>query len=189
MNKAYSAIVALAVLAGCGKAATNTIGVYPGNPEENFAPTLVPAGEEYRNLALLRAAMQSSAIDVNQSAQLVTDGLMADEADFRSAWKSAGGKDEWIAVDLCANSSIEKLVFHWLNGPVSPSSQCGNAPWKRSAFPEGKVTILRSCSAACSRVTKPLSTATGRVIIPKPEPSVVTVLPLPSRSRAAPRMA
>ena len=119
MNKAYSAIVALAVLAGCGKEATNTIGVYPGDPEENFAPTLVPAGEEYRNLALLRAAMQSSAIDVNQSAQLVTDGLMVDEADFRSAWKSAGGKDEWIAVDLGAKSSIEKIVFHWLNGPAS----------------------------------------------------------------------
>ncbi|MBR4775735.1 MAG: discoidin domain-containing protein [Bacteroidales bacterium] len=99
--------------------AENTIGIYPGNPEENFAPTLVPGGETYRNLALERAALQSSAIDVNQAAQLVTDGLLADEADFRSAWKSASGKDEWIAVDLGGPARIERLVFHWINGPTS----------------------------------------------------------------------
>ena len=108
----------LAILAGCGKAAPDTIGIYPGDPEENFAPTLVPAGNEFRNLALQRAALQSSAIDVNQSAQLVTDGLMADEADFRSSWKSASGQDEWIEVDLGGPARLERLVFHWINGPM-----------------------------------------------------------------------
>ena len=124
MTKAFlNGIAALAVVAGCCKVATNNIGKYPGEPEENFAPTMVAAGDEYRNLALQRAALQSSAFDLEQSAQLATDGLMAHEADFRSAWKSAGCKDEWIAVDLGAVAAIDKIVFHWLNGPVSGKLQ------------------------------------------------------------------
>lgn len=46
-------------------------------------------------LVAVTGCRQSAAIDVNQAAQLVTDGLLADEADFRSSWKSASGKDEW----------------------------------------------------------------------------------------------
>lgn len=87
------------ILVACGWSASNT-GIYPGNPEENFAPSLVPAGREYRNLALNRAALQSSAIDLEQTAQLATDGLMLNEAPFRSAWKSESGRNEWIEVDL-----------------------------------------------------------------------------------------
>ena len=135
MNKAYILIAAAAVFAGCCKVAPNTIGIYPGDPEENFAPALVPAGDEYRNLALQRAAMQSSAFDLEQSAQLATDGLMADQADFRSAWKSAGGKDEWIAVDLGAVAAMDKVVFHWVNGPVSGKLQLSKdgEKWKDAA--------------------------------------------------------
>lgn len=50
------------------------LGVYPGLPSENFAPTLV-ADNAYRNLALLRPAFHSSAHDYNLTAQLVTDGV------------------------------------------------------------------------------------------------------------------
>ena len=74
---------------------------------------------ESRNIAYQRAAKHSSAIDVNQAAQLVTDGYMADEADFRSTWKSAGSKDEWIEVDLGETARLHKAVFHWLNAPQS----------------------------------------------------------------------
>lgn len=74
---------------------------------------------QYRNIALMKAASHSSANDLNQTAQLVTDGLMAREADFRSSWKSAGSKDEWIAVDLGGPSTVDKVVFHWINAPVS----------------------------------------------------------------------
>ena len=35
--------------------------------------------DEYKNIALLRAARHSSSADYNQTAQLVTDGLFADE--------------------------------------------------------------------------------------------------------------
>jgi hypothetical protein len=56
---------------------TRGIGMYPGAPEENFAPSLMPdLSGSYRNLALLRPAFHSSAYDYNLTAQLVTDGLI-----------------------------------------------------------------------------------------------------------------
>ena len=75
-----SVLLAL-LLAACGgnKSTRQTLGpgVYPGNPAENFSPTL-EKGKGYRNIALLRAAKHSSSADYNQTAQLVTDGLRAD---------------------------------------------------------------------------------------------------------------
>jgi hypothetical protein len=64
--------------AGSTEAATNEftrgIGVYPGDPRENFSPELVVDRLTYRNLALLRPAYHSSSYDYNLTAQLVTDG-------------------------------------------------------------------------------------------------------------------
>ena len=55
---------------------TAGIGVYPGEPSENFDPILVPdTSGTYRNLALLRPAFHSSSYDYNLTAQLVTDGI------------------------------------------------------------------------------------------------------------------
>jgi Glycosyl hydrolase 2 galactose-binding domain-like/Exo-beta-D-glucosaminidase Ig-fold domain/Glycosyl hydrolases family 2/NedA-like, galactose-binding domain len=55
---------------------TRGIGVYPGDPAEDFAPTLVADNTNtYRNLALLRPAYHSSSYDYNLTAQLVTDGI------------------------------------------------------------------------------------------------------------------
>ena len=52
---------------------TRGIGIYPGSPDECFAPTMV-ADTAYRNLALNRRAWHSSSHDYNLTAQLVTDG-------------------------------------------------------------------------------------------------------------------
>jgi hypothetical protein len=54
---------------------TRGIGVYPGDPKENFGPSLVIDGTTYRNLALHRPAYHSSSYDYNLTAQLVTDGI------------------------------------------------------------------------------------------------------------------
>jgi hypothetical protein len=52
------------------------VGVYPGDPKQDFAATLVPdTSQAYRNLALHRAAYQSSSYDFNLTSQLVTDGI------------------------------------------------------------------------------------------------------------------
>ena len=65
---------------------TRGLGVYPGDPAECFAPRVVPGGGEERNIALLRAASHSSSFDFNQTAQLVTDGILPD------------GPSRWISV-------------------------------------------------------------------------------------------
>lgn len=54
---------------------TRGIGIYPGAPNENFSPDLVPDTTTYRNVALLRPAYHSSSHDYNLTAQLVTDGI------------------------------------------------------------------------------------------------------------------
>jgi hypothetical protein len=56
---------------------TRGIGAYPGDPAEDFAPELVPAGGNYRNLAKLRSAYHSSSYDYNLTAQLATDGIIS----------------------------------------------------------------------------------------------------------------
>jgi hypothetical protein len=71
---------ALLALAACSQertASTRGIGVYPGNPDESFAPSLVKGdGKTYRNLALERITYQSSCYDYNLTSQLVTDGII-----------------------------------------------------------------------------------------------------------------
>jgi hypothetical protein len=54
---------------------TRGVGIYPGDPRQNFAADLVPETQTYRNLALHRRAYQSSAYDYNLTAQLITDGI------------------------------------------------------------------------------------------------------------------
>jgi len=54
---------------------TRGLGVYPGDPREDFSPELVIDRLTYRNLALLRPAYHSSSYDYNLTAQLVTDGI------------------------------------------------------------------------------------------------------------------
>ena len=54
---------------------TRGVGVYPGDPKQDFAPMLVPDATTYRNLALRRPVYHSSSSDYNQTAQLVTDGI------------------------------------------------------------------------------------------------------------------
>jgi len=67
--------IILAVLSFAGEEYNRGVGVYPGNPDENFAPMLVSDVTTYRNLALLRPAYHSSSYDYNLTAQLVTDGI------------------------------------------------------------------------------------------------------------------
>jgi hypothetical protein len=54
---------------------TRGVGVYPGDPQADFAPVLAPDPVTYRNLALHRPAYHSSSYDYNLTAQLVTDGI------------------------------------------------------------------------------------------------------------------
>lgn len=110
----YAGTGALLLLSGCADAQTVSeqsylrsdyytrgIGVYPGSPKEDFSPEFLPGGDQYRNLALLRATYQSSAYDYNLTSQLLTDGIVTDQApqyfDLRTAEGSAPKRErEWM---------------------------------------------------------------------------------------------
>lgn len=130
--------VALSFLACgcCAKPQVGTLGsgIYPGRLEESGAPVVSPAGREYRNLALFRAARHSSSSDFDRTAQLVTDGVLPGESDYCSAWKSGTGASEWLVVDLGAGARVEEMAFYWLNPPQSFTvwySGDGNG-WKKA---------------------------------------------------------
>lgn len=80
---------------------TRGIGVYPGNPSEDFAPAL-RADSTYRNLALRRPAYQSSAYDYNLTAQLVTDGIK----DTRLP--------RWVSASNSEKGAYPKFEREWL---------------------------------------------------------------------------
>ena len=56
---------------------TRGIGVYPGDVDETFVPSIRIDSTTYRNLAHLRPAYHSSSYDYNLTAQLITDGIKA----------------------------------------------------------------------------------------------------------------
>ncbi|HEX9934985.1 MAG TPA: hypothetical protein VGB38_07280, partial [bacterium] len=58
---------------------TRGVGIYPGDPNEDFSPVLRADRATYRNLALCRPAAHSSSRDYNLTAQLVTDGIIHTE--------------------------------------------------------------------------------------------------------------
>lgn len=109
----YGGIGALLLLSGCSDVRTASegflrsdyytrgIGVYPGSPQEDFSPELLPDEDQYRNLALLRATYQSSAYDYNLTSQLLTDGIVTDRApqyfDLQTAEGSVPKRErEWM---------------------------------------------------------------------------------------------
>ena len=88
MNKLVCSVLGIAGVSilffGCNSGGdsnyyTRGVGIYPGNPSEDFSPILVVDNTTYRNVAKLRAAYHSSSYDYNLTAQLVTDGLIVSQ--------------------------------------------------------------------------------------------------------------
>ena len=68
----------LAMCIGCAQPEegwNRGIGVYPGNPDEDFSPKMT-VDNQYRNIALHRAAWNSSSYDYYLTATLLTDGIV-----------------------------------------------------------------------------------------------------------------
>ena len=76
---------------------TRGIGIYPGDPSEDFSPVLMPDNSTYRNLAFHRPAYHSSAYDYNLTAQLVTDGIKDTEM------------PRWVATSLSYRGLLPKV--------------------------------------------------------------------------------
>ena len=95
-------LLGLATLAGLqAQPYTLGVGVYPGNPAENFAPEM-RADQTYRNLALHRPAYQSSSYDYNLTAQLITDGIK----DTRLP--------RWVSTATSQSGVLKKNQREWL---------------------------------------------------------------------------
>lgn len=123
----YGGMGALLLLSGCSNKSaepdstflrsdyyTRGIGVYPGNPKEDFSPELVPGGNTYRNLAHRRATYQSSAYDYNLTSQLVTDGIVTEN------------EPQYFEL-LTAEGSVPKREREWMidGGPYSRNTVRG----------------------------------------------------------------
>ena len=95
----YLILIALALQA---QDYTLGIGVYPGDPRENFAPALRLDSTTYRNLALHRPAYHSSSYDYNLTAQLVTDGI------------KETALPRWISTSTSQQGVFQKNEREWL---------------------------------------------------------------------------
>jgi hypothetical protein len=78
------------------------VGVYPGDPKENFAPAMSIDSGTYRNLALHRPAWHSSSYDYNLTAQLVTDGI------------KQTAPPRWVATSTSQQGLLKKNEREWL---------------------------------------------------------------------------
>lgn len=109
---------------------TRGIGSYPGDPAEDFSPSLTPDHVTYRNIALLRSAYNSSSYDYNLTAQLVTDGVVCDK------------QPQYIELST-QNGDVPRREREWMidQGPYSRNAVVGEDAyfqfalrnWKESA--------------------------------------------------------
>ena len=119
---------------------TRGIGIYPGDPREDFSPDLVPADPSaYRNVALLRPAYHSSSYDFNLTAQLITDGV------------KHSNLPRWVVTSEASRGVLPKhereLLFD--HNLVSGIETSGPQPWVEIQFCGGdgppeidKLTVL-----------------------------------------------
>jgi len=121
-------IALLAVPALYAQSYTLGVGVYPGDPHENFAPLTQP-DQTYRNLALHRPAYQSSSYDYNLTAQLITDGIK----DTRlPRWTSVSTSQQGV---LPKNEREWLLDRNWVTGVNLP----GHHAWVQVELGGGDV--------------------------------------------------
>src|SRR5450759_4644103 len=95
------------------------VGVYPGDPNENFAPAMRSDSNAYRNLALHRPAYHSSSYDYNLTAQLVTDGI------------KETALPRWVATSTSRQGVLKKNELEYvLDGNwVTGVDLSGPTPW------------------------------------------------------------
>ncbi|HEY5461722.1 MAG TPA: discoidin domain-containing protein [Hanamia sp.] len=121
---------------------TRGVGKYPGDPAEDFSPSMKIDNTHYRNLALHRAAYQSSSYDYNLTAQLITDGIVDSKLpgwlvvitsnndtlkrDGRehlldhhaSSQQRFDGSNAWVQIEMAGNYNIPLIDSLALSGSV-----------------------------------------------------------------------
>ena len=191
-----------AVMALNGQQYTKGVGVYPGDPKQDFAPVVVPGNAQsdqtVRNLALRRPAYQSSAYDYNLTAQLVTDGIRETKPPrwFTMTTSDRGlltkqerehpvdhntttrvtitGPTRWIQVELAGGDSpLEVDRIDVLGGGG------GGGFGRGAAQATGTVTAYVVSGSDDGQTWKEL----GRYVPPPPTPAPATPAPAPGAAR------
>jgi len=121
-------IALMALPALSGQQSTLGVGVYPGDPKENFAPSSRLDGT-YRNLALHRAVYQSSSYDYNLTGQLITDGIKDTKL------------PRWVVVSTSDQGELKKNEREWLldHNWVTSVSLKGTGGWVQVELAGGEV--------------------------------------------------
>src|SRR5579872_2682167 len=98
---------------------TRGVGIYPGDPREDFGPVLRVDATTYRNLALHRPAYHSSSYDYNLTAQLVTDGITDTKM------------PRWVATATSADGYLKKNEWEWIldHNPFTHVELRGSTAW------------------------------------------------------------
>ncbi len=116
----------IVISAGCamGQMQTRGVGVYPGDPREDFSPVSRIDNTSYRNLALHRAAWHSSSYDYNLTAQLVTDGIREQRL------------PRWLVTGSSEKTVFEKNEREWLldGNWVTTADVKGPKGWVQAGF-------------------------------------------------------
>ena len=112
-----------------GQEYSRGIGVYPGNPGEDFSPATRIDLTHYRNLALNRPAYQSSSYDFNLTAQLITDGII--DSKF----------PETVIVTTSSDGTLKRDEREWIfdRHPMTRKSIAGSDVWAQIELSEGSV--------------------------------------------------
>ena len=110
-------VLVVAVSTASAQEFTRGVGIYPGDPKEDFGPVLA-VDSTYRNIALHRPAYHSSAYDYNLTAQLVTDGIKDTKL------------PRWIAAST-SDGELKKQEREWLvdNNPLTGPDLKGPRAW------------------------------------------------------------
>lgn len=95
------------------------VGIYPGNPKEDFSPSMKIDNKNYRNLALYRAVYSSSNYDFNLTANLVTDGI------------KESNMPGWIVVSTNSEKSVPRNEREWIldRNNMTKKSLTGSNAW------------------------------------------------------------
>jgi hypothetical protein len=104
---------------------TRGLGVYPGDPKQFFGPKTAVDATTYRNLALRRAAFNSSSYDYNLTATLITDGIK-DTVIPRTVAVSTSSAGENGTPGVLARIDRELLID---DNVTSATALSGAKPW------------------------------------------------------------
>jgi hypothetical protein len=129
------------------------IGIYPGNPKENYSPSISYDSKTYKNIALLRPVYSSSSYDFCLTPQLLTDGIIetqmpgwiissssnkvysrSDREIFIdrnvSSRKEFEGKSLWIQIEQAGNSILPLVNGFKFSGNLSTDTLIAEVkPW------------------------------------------------------------